>query len=141
MRVGRWRDRGADAPTPDDLRARASENRSFVGWVLGVWFVLFLGFAGWLWVEHRLATDTLSCPMPGQESASAAHGTPSWQWFPPGKVCTYPGTDLPTEYPDTSRAVVGVFLIAALVPRQATFARFTSSRSARSWALRFRQAM
>jgi phosphatidylserine decarboxylase len=28
-----------------------------------------------------------------------------------------------------------------LVPRQATFARFTSSRSARSWALRFRQWM
>jgi hypothetical protein len=28
-----------------------------------------------------------------------------------------------------------------LVPRQATFARFTSSRSARSWALRFRQPM
>ena len=28
-----------------------------------------------------------------------------------------------------------------LVPRQATFARLTSSRSARSWALRFRQRM
>jgi hypothetical protein len=28
-----------------------------------------------------------------------------------------------------------------LVPRQATFARFTSSHSALSWALRFRQAM
>jgi hypothetical protein len=28
-----------------------------------------------------------------------------------------------------------------LVPRQATFARFTSSRSVWSWALRLRQAM
>ncbi len=31
--------------------------------------------------------------------------------------------------------------LCRLVPRQATFARFTSSRSAWSWALRFRQAM
>lgn len=30
---------------------------------------------------------------------------------------------------------------ADLVPRQATFARLTTSRRARSWALRFRQAM
>jgi hypothetical protein len=31
--------------------------------------------------------------------------------------------------------------VTALVPCQATFARFTTSRSALSWALRFRQAM
>jgi hypothetical protein len=112
--VRRWRDRQGSAPTSAELRARASENRSIVGWVIGFWFVMFLGFALWLWLEHRVASDSLSCPIPGQESASA-FGQPSWQWFPPGKVCSYPGTTLPTEYPNTDRAVVGVFLIAVLV--------------------------
>ena len=37
--------------------------------------------------------------------------------------------------------VGGEPVTAELVARQATFARFTSSRSARSWALRLRQAM
>jgi hypothetical protein len=38
--------------------------------------------------------------------------------------------------------VPSLFILGGLlVLRQATFARFTSSRSARSWALRLRQAM
>jgi hypothetical protein len=85
-----------------------------VGWVLGFWFVMFLGYLVLLWIEYRLASDSLSCPIPGQESASA-FGQPSWQWFPPGKVCSYPGTELPTDYPSTDRAWIGAFLVAVPV--------------------------
>lgn len=42
---------------------------------------------------------------------------------------------------ESERSPVALWLIGQLVARQATFARLTSSRSARSCALRFRQMM
>ena len=53
------------------------------------------------------------------------------------------------EYRETWTVIHGLllgtlFLLAftgVLVPRQATFARFTSSRSVLSWVLRFRHLM
>jgi hypothetical protein len=99
-----------DALTEDELRDRRSENRGIVGWIMGFWVVAFAGFAIWLEIEHDDFLD-LSCPVPGKESS---WGKASWQWFPPGQVCSFPGTDIPIQHPSVARGVVAVFLV--LVP-------------------------
>jgi hypothetical protein len=106
--VGLWRKRD-DAPTSEDLRFRASETRSVVGWVMGFWLVATLGYLAWLWFEHRLSRDNFNCPVPGQQSM---YGAASWQWFPPGKVCSYPGSNVATQYPSDARIVILAFLLA-----------------------------
>jgi hypothetical protein len=104
------KERTGVALEPDKLRARASENRSIVGWVMGFWVVAAIGYGFWLKIKYDLS-GPFSCPIPGKESS---WGTARWQWLPPGDVCSYPGTDFPTTYPRPAGAVIGGFLI--LVP-------------------------
>jgi hypothetical protein len=99
--------RSSDALTTDELRARASENRSIVAWLMGFWLVALIGFALWLKITYEIRGD-LNCPVPGMDST---YGKSSWQWLPPGEVCAYPGTGLPTAYPSVFGAILGFGLV------------------------------
>ncbi len=78
--------------------------------MLGFWVVAVIGYVIWLKLSYDLR-DNLSCKAPGTDST---YGQASWQWLPPGVVCSYPGTDFPTEYPSSGGAIIGAILI--LVP-------------------------
>ena len=99
--------RGEAPIKPDELRARARENRAIVGWLTGFWVVALVGFAAWLKITYEIQSD-LNCPVPGSDSN---YGESSWQWVPPGEVCSYPGTNLATNYPSWFGAIVGAALI------------------------------
>ena len=85
------------------LQDRASENRSITSWVMVFWILAAIGYAFWVKMHYDLRSD-FNCPVPGREST---WGKSSWQWLPPGEVCTFPGTDLPTQHPSFSGAVIG----------------------------------
>lgn len=75
---------------------------------MGFWIVAAAGFALWIWVRYSFQGD-LNCPVPG--ASDSTYGTSSWQWFPPGEVCSYPGTHIPTDSPSAASGVVGIFLV------------------------------
>ena len=75
---------------------------------MGFWIVAAAGFALWIWFRYSFQGD-LNCPVPG--TSDSTYGKSSWQWFPPGEVCAYPGTDIATDYPSTAGGVVGIFLV------------------------------
>ena len=108
MWVSTRSEQSSAAQEHDRLHGRASENRSITAWVMGFWILAALAGAFWLKVRYDLRSD-LSCPVPGTKSTS---GKSSWQWLPPGEVCAFPGTDLPTQYPSFSGAVIGAVLVA-----------------------------
>jgi cyclohexanone monooxygenase len=107
--------------------------------------VVGAGFAG-LNALHRLREQGLRVRV--LEGGSGVGGTWHWNRYPGARVdiesleYSYAfSEELQQEWHWPERYSEQPDVLRYLVPRQATFARFTSSRSRWSWALRLRQMM